>query len=271
MSKTQFKTPKRFRLMFVNDNTFNSVWEIKMSQTRVIISIIAAILAIIGILTTIFMFTPVRALLPGYLEGDLKQQYREATLRIDSLSESMNIHHAYLDNIVDIMTDNIDTSIVKNRATSTQLPVDSIIGASERERRFARQFQERERFNLSVLSPIAAEGMTFFPPAKDVEITPENNGAVLRLTSPADIPISSVYRGSVIDCFYNHEAGYTVIIQHPNNFISRYSGLSSAFLQKGDVVSTGSRIGITRRSSYQVTFELWHNGNLINPIDYIAF
>lgn len=271
MPKSQFKTPKRFRLMFVNDNTFNSVWEIKMSQTRVVISIIAIIVAIIGILTALFMYTPIRTLLPGYLEGDLRQQYQNATMRIDSLTTSMNIHNAYLDNIVDIMNDDIDTATVKHQALTSTTSIDSIIGASEQENQFARQFKERERFNISVLSPIAAEGMTFFPPAKDVKTSSSNDGVTLTLTTTSDTPISATYRGIVIDCYHTLENGYTIIIQHPNNFISRYSGLSTSFTRKGATVNTSSRIGMTYQSSYPITFELWHNGTPINPTNYVAF
>lgn len=274
-----FKTQKRFRLSFINENTFNEVWTIKMSQTKVIISVIALIIAVGCIVSTIIVFTPIRTLLPGYLKVSQRQENIINSMRLDSLSNQVDVNNAYLKNINDILTDNIDTALTTtiNDSVAKIIPIDSIIDASNAERQFIQQFEEQEQFNLSVLAPIAAEGMIFYTPIPNATINDgdANTPYTLYITAPALSPVSTIYNGTIIDKYYTPASGNVVIIQHPNDFISKYSGISETFISKGDKVNTGQRIGIITSNSKSdnspTTFELWHKGTPLSPLDYIAF
>lgn len=275
----RLKTRRRFRLSFINENTFNQVWTIKLSQTRVIISVLLILFAIGCIVSTLIVFTPIRTLLPGYLKHSQLQENLNNNARLDSLTTTAAITNAYLANITDILSDNIDTTIVVNmRQDSTAtIPVDSIIGASDAEKQFVRQFEEKEKFNLSVLSPLAAEGLSFYPPVAVASIS-ENASDILgiNLITSRNSAVSSIYSGTIIECHYTSAKGYTIIVQHPNGFLSKYSGMEDAFVNKGDKINTGARIGLCGKRDYTghtqpLTFELWHNGTPLNPRDYIAF
>jgi murein DD-endopeptidase MepM/ murein hydrolase activator NlpD len=61
------------------------------------------------------------------------------------------------------------------------------------------------------------------------------------------------------------------VIQHPNEFISIYSGLSEIFVSNGDKINTGTRIGIAEAGKFELKFELWHNGTALDPRQYINF
>lgn len=274
---TRFKTPKKFRLTFFNENTFNTVWSIKMSQAKVILSIIIIIIAIACIVSTIIVSTPIRTLLPGYLKTSQRQENIINSMRIDSLSTNVNINNAYLSNIIDILTDNIDTTSIAfslKSDTITYIPIDSIINTSSTERQFIQQFEDQEKFNLSVLAPIAAEGMMFYTPVYGATIKDNNPTFSLEIIAPSHSPISAIYNGTIIDSYYLPNIGNVIIIQHPNDFISKYSGISETFSSKGEKVTTGQRIGLSYQSSKNkqpLTFELWHKGTQLNPLDYIAF
>lgn len=274
---TKFKTPKRFRLTFFNENSFNEVWSVKMSQSRVILSIIAIIIALGCIISTIIVSTPIRTLLPGYLKSSQRQENIINSMRVDSLSTNVNINNAYLSNIIDILTDNIDTTTITSSSKSdtiTYIPIDSIINSSSTERQFIQQFEDQERFNLSVLAPIAAEGMMFYTPIYGASIKDKTSPYSIELITPTNSPISTIYNGTIIDSYYLSNVGNIIIIQHPNDFISKYSGINETFVLKGDKVTTGQRIGISHQSNRNkqpFTFELWHKGTQLNPLDYIAF
>ena len=64
-----FKTNPRFRLSFINENTFNEVWTVKMSQRKVVLALILLLAAIGCMVATLIIFTPIRTLLPGYQIG----------------------------------------------------------------------------------------------------------------------------------------------------------------------------------------------------------
>ena len=144
--------------------------------------------------------------------------------------------------------------------------------ATEAERQFVRSYEEEERFNLSVLSPIAAEGMIFTSPvtsSTSIEPMPSQSPGV-RIKGGSNLPVAAVYRGSVIAVNPQPDGTTSVILQHPNDFISIYSGLDDVFVGKGKKVAAGQRIGHSQGKT-PVVFELWHNGTALNPEDYISF
>ena len=179
-----------------------------------------------------------RQLLPLDLGDDLRKQYLETALRLDSLEYKSRINDAYITNIVSVMNDNLPSDSAIILATEKILASDSLLMATEAERQFVRSYEEEERFNLSVLSPIAAEGMFFTSPV--IAVNPQPDGTT------------------------------SVILQHPNDFISIYSGLDDVFVGKGKKVAAGQRIGHSQGKT-PVVFELWHNGTALNPEDYISF
>lgn len=279
-SPHKLKRSKRFRLSFINDSTFNEVWSIKMSQTRVILSVIAIIAAGVCAISSIIVLTPIRTLLPGYLKTTQRQENILNSLRIDSLLTEANINSAFLNNINDILSDNIETipseTNVPDSATRA-IPIDSIINASDNERQFIQQYEDQERFNLSVLAPIVAEGMMFYTPftSATIDNSDDSSPTQLLIIAPSLSPVSSVYNGTVIDSYYTPSNSNVIIIQHPNDFISIYSGIGETFVSKGDKVITGQRIGITQSKPagrrHTSAFELWHKGTPLPPLDYIAF
>ncbi|MBQ7042419.1 MAG: M23 family metallopeptidase [Muribaculaceae bacterium] len=273
-TSTRFKTQKKFRLTFINENSFNEVWSIKMSRTRVILSIFVILIAIGCIVSTLIVSTPIRTLLPGYLKTSQRQENVINSMRIDSLSTNVNINNAYLSNIINILNDNIDTTSVTLPLVSDtikHIPIDSIINSSSLERQFIQQFEDQEKFNLSVLAPIVAEGMMFYTPIYGASVKENDSPLSIELITPTNSPISTIYNGTIIDSYYLPDIGNVIIIQHPNDFISKYSGINETFVSKGDKVTTGQRIGLSNKNKQSFSFELWHKGTQLNPLDYIAF
>lgn len=275
-TKRPFKSPKRFRLSFVNENTFNEVWTIKMSQTKVVVSIIAIVGAVACVMATLIAFTPIRTLLPGYLKTSQRQENIVNSMMVDSLKMRVDINNAYLQNITDILTDNVvaEEVVIPNDSAVSAIPVDSIMGASPAELQFIQQFEDDERYNLSVLSPLVAEGMLFFAPVSGATVEEQlmDGSMALSLIVPSLSPVSAVYAGTVVDVYYDAMKGNVVIIQHSNDFLSKYIGVGETMCQVGAKVVAGQRIGmISRNPDSRFVFELWHKGTALQPLDYIAF
>ncbi|MBR5898148.1 MAG: M23 family metallopeptidase [Muribaculaceae bacterium] len=275
-TKRPFKSPKRFRLSFVNENTFNEVWTIKMSQTKVVVSIIAIVGAVACVMATLIAFTPIRTLLPGYLKTSQRQENIVNSMMVDSLKMRVDINNAYLQNITDILTDNVvvEEVVIPNDSAVSAIPVDSIMGASPAELQFIQQFEDDERYNLSVLSPLVAEGMLFYAPVSGATVEEQlmDGSMALSLIVSSLSPVSAVYAGTVVDVYYDAMKGNVVIIQHSNDFLSKYIGVGETMCQVGAKVVAGQRIGmISRNPDSRFVFELWHKGTALQPLDYIAF
>ncbi len=276
--KHSFKTKSRFRLSFINENRFNEVWTIKFTHTEIVITSLLLVAALSCLVATIIVLSPIRTLLPGYLKEGQRQENIVNSMRLDSMTTRVNINNAYISNLrslLDHPTDTISATTVP--AQDTPMSPDSLLPASEKEKLFVRQFEENERFNLNVLSPIAAEGISFFPPVSHAtELSgQEQSTTSIRLTSPPSSTVCAIYAGTVIDAYATRGNRNTIIIQHPNGFVSKYSGVHTPFTTAGDKVEKGSVIGITSpKDSGQetcVTFELWNKGAALNPREYVVF
>lgn len=223
----------------------------------------------------IFVYTPMRNLLPTRLQSDLRRDYVDLSMRIDSANEASRINMMYVEDVLSIINDERPALVEERRVKlATPLPLDSLMETTHAERSFSQRFENAERFNVSVLSPIAAEGMTFYAPVSVLEITEQvtESGIPYVYAQPAkSSPVSSVYRGTVVNSSYSTGKGVTIAVQHPNDFISIYSGLADVFVSRGDKVEAGQRIGVLRDGYYPFTFELWHNGAPLSPKDYIMF
>lgn len=277
-TRHSFKTPSRFRLSFINENTFNTIWTIRFSRLRVIAAIIIIILAIASMVSMVILFTPVRTLLPGYLKESQRQQIISNTMRVDSLLTKTELNSAYLANLQRILYMPDDTiDLAQSMISDSIQAIDSLLPASNAEKQFVRSFDEQEKFNIKVLSPIAAEGMDFFPPAAGAYTTsPRDQKATsIILTCAPKTPITAVLAGTVIDCHNVLGKGNTVIIQHSNGFVSKYSGMKNILVHPGEKIDTGTPVGLSYDNSQQesadIIFELWHKGTPLNPWDYIPF
>lgn len=267
----KYKNPSQFRLDFIKENTFNRVWSLRMTRTKVWVVTSAVVAAFIALIYVILAFTPMRNLLPGTLRGDLRSQYIDTALKLDSLEYALRINEAYLTNIVDIMTDNLPTDSARNLAAEKLMTSDSILAASDAERLFVQNYREEERFNLSVLAPLAAEGMIFTTPVATVAtMTPEADGAGISISTGRALPVTSVYRGTVIAVDALPSGLYNIVVQHPNDFTSVYGGLGETFVAKGKKVIAGQAVGQSSGKG-NFTFDLWHNGTALDPREYIPF
>ena len=271
-AKTEFSNPRRYRLDFIAENTFNRVWTVRFGRARVILVSLTIIAAIAALMFVIVFFSPVRKLLPGRLEGNLRSSYVDMALRLDSLETQTSINDRYIANLKAVLSDTAAEKATAVRQATTVIASDSLLSASEAERRFVRNYEAENRFNLSVLTPIAAESMAFYSPVAGVMSDPEatDDETSVAFIEPGLLAVSSVYRGTVLDVYETNDGLRTVIIQHPNDFVSFYKGLSECFVAPGKKVLAGERIGHSGNGKI-FTFQLWHNGAATTPTDYIAF
>ena len=87
--------------------------------------------------------------------------------------------------------------------------------------------------------------------------------------------ILAVYDGTVVDIEDDELLGKTVKIRHNNELISVYQGIDNIEVKKGDMVFTGSKIATSGKSKINnelgesLHFEIYKNGNYINPLTVI--
>lgn len=278
---SQVEFPGMWKIDIGDVNSFSQLWSMKITTARLVGIIVFAVVVIVVIGVTVIIATPLRSILPGYLGNGVRSEYEAMAFRVDSLTAVVDYQNDYLNNISAIFNEDVtDVEIAESHVADSVglIPVDSLLPTSESERRFMKQYEQREKHNLSVLSPIAAEGMTFYKPVASGVVDDAESGTVsgnaggLNLIVGSGARVSSIYRGTVVATWFDPlSGGISVMVQHPRDFMSVYSGMESVYVNKGDKVNSGSPVGVAGRQKPRLLFELWHNGSLLNPLDYIAF
>jgi len=95
------------------------------------------------------------------------------------------------------------------------------------------------------------------------------------VASPNDA-IKATLDGIVILAAWTLETGYVIAIQHQSNLISVYKHNSVLLKKEGMFVKAGEPIAYVGNSGELTSgphlhFELWYNGNPVDPKEYISF
>ena len=93
---------------------------------------------------------------------------------------------------------------------------------------------------------------------------------------PQNSPVHSISEGIVVFSEWTSETGYVIIIEHVNGLTSIYKHNSSLVKSQGERVETGEIIAFTGNTGELTTgphlhFELWYQGEPVDPQSYIEF
>lgn len=95
-------------------------------------------------------------------------------------------------------------------------------------------------------------------------------------TNEETFDVLAIMDGSVIEIKEDEMLGKIVEIRHDNNIISSYAGLSEISVQKGEQVTTGTKIGISGTSKINenlgnhLHLEIYKDGINIDPLKVIG-
>lgn len=225
----------------------------------------------------IIAYTPLRTLLPGYLKESQRTETEESLMRLDSLMAQYDMNKAYIDNFLKVIdTDRQPGDSVAMPDNLHELTPDSLMQPSEAEKKFVSQMEERERFNISVLAPLAAESMIFYPITGDGVFAKESatskEGVILL---PRDENVMCAADGSVLAKYYSpKDNGYVVVIQHNRGFVTSYSHVGTPMVETGEQVNAGQMIAMAPKPDSKGTrrfaVRMWHNGLPIVPFEYLG-
>lgn len=253
--KKKFKTRKRYRLVFVNDNTLNTVWTLRLTRAKVWGLSALCVAAIAALVVCLVVWSPVSYLLPGYMRPEQRRSAVDNTLRVDSLLAAAEVQNAYLVNIVSLLGE--PDSIVALPPEAPAELADTLMAATANERAFVESWLERERGNLSVLSPIVAEGMLFRSPVVGAALA---DGSDSELLVSAGAPVLAIQDGIVVDVHTDAATGRrSVAVQHSNDFLSIIGGLSDTSVTPGRRVSSGQLLGRAAADG-RLSLIVWHQG-----------
>lgn len=272
----------KYRLVILNDDTFEEKLSFKLSRLNVFVSIGVSAIVLIAGTTLLIALTPLREYIPGYSSARLRRQAFDLVRKTDSINTQLAYHQRYLNTIKNIVEgkapDSLNTLPPEQVA---QLPQGEALAPTEQEVSLRKRVEEEERFNVepSASKSRNLENLGFFTPLKGVVsnvFSKENQHQAVDILAPANSAIKACLDGHVLLAEWTAETGHILMLQHANGLISVYKHNSALLKKQGDLVKAGEAIAIIGNSGELTTgphlhFELWHEGNPIDPQLFMRF
>ena len=268
----------RKRKISVTDNG-EEQWHAYLSPTTLTAIGIALVTLIFGALLILVAYTPLLDLMPGYKTnaGRSREMLIRSIVRIDSLERKMN----------DMLTYNENRILVVSGKTPAQHSIKSdsvqrnkaFVAPSKEDSLLRQKIETDERYRLNESKPNAIVQNTLNAVSPMYGLISERFNAKellgVRINGTKDAQVSAVADGVIVFSGWTPESGYCVLIQHKDNYLSLYRGLSGILQSTGARVESAQAIGYAGSAKEGdlsvLEFELWRDGKALNPELYIIF
>lgn len=275
----------RYLLIIRNEENFAEKKTISFNYARVLLILTAGFIASMALAIYLVVFGLEQWMDPRYAMMKSNRQLVDLTVRIDSLEYELSLRNQYVKNIQAIMSgdpsvwETLDEDRTEINLTPSEIeireniqPIDSQFRAEFEQVDFgglnyggARSEDFRELFLFTPLSGIVTD-----------EFNPKNNHYGVDIVAKENEPVKCTADGVVVFSSWTLDGGYVMGVQHRGNLISIYKHNSELLKNVGNFVTGGEIIAIIGNtgeltSGPHLHFELWHNGNPVNPQEYVAF
>ena len=269
----------KYKLTIVNENTLEEVVGLHVSKPNGISVLLSVLTVLFVIASLIVAFTPLRNYLPGYMNSEIRAQVVDNALRVDSLQRLVERQNLYIMNIQDIFRGEVKADTIQSIDSLTTLRQDSLMERTQREEEFRKQYEEKEKYNLTNVATGPTEGLNFYCPTRGIvssSFNPEQRHYGTDIAATPGESILATLDGTVILSAYTAETGYIIQVQHSQDLVSIYKHCGSLLKKEGDTVKAGEAIALVGNTGQLTTgphlhFELWYRGRAINPEIHIVF
>ncbi|HYW96802.1 MAG TPA: M23 family metallopeptidase [Bacteroidales bacterium] len=275
------KLRHKYRMVLLNDSTFQEVGYIRLNRLNVIAVAGAILILFVAIFWTVTAYTPVREMIPGYPDAVMRAKIIQNKIRLDSLEQELKYRDQYFANLNSIISgerpkdflNTMDSGVQTNNIKFKRSPADSLL---------RHDIALSEKLTIPASSgeaSIQLDKLHFFTPVRGMvtnSFNPSNNHFGTDVVAGPNEVVKASLDGTVIMATWTLETGYVIEIQHDDNLISVYKHNAELLQKVGMRVKAGDAIAIIGNSGELTTgphlhFELWQNGMALDPENFIVF
>ena len=103
-NSTLKRLQNRYRLVVMNDDTYEEVVTFKLSRLSVYVFLSTIFVVLVGLTVALIVFTPLRYYIPGYGSLNERKALMNLKIRTDSLEREMKYKDVYLEGIKKALT-----------------------------------------------------------------------------------------------------------------------------------------------------------------------
>ncbi|MDP2187176.1 MAG: M23 family metallopeptidase [Sphingobacteriaceae bacterium] len=281
------KLRDKYRLVILNDKTFEEKASVRLSRLNVFILLSVAIVLFTATIGSLIVLTPLREYIPGYADVSMRRDLVDLFRMVDSLETSVRQRDALLGNIRQVIDGKVGEAASESKDSfptpdvgmryevdilNMVAPFDSLL----------RLQMERENVELRLGAQTDNRrfaGVTFFRPVEGQLVrryAPQQRYHGVGLLLSREEGVKATLDGSVIYTGFSFNEQHVICVQHANNLVSWYKQMNQSLKNTGDYVRAGEVIGIGGGTNsgtrpIQFEFQLWYNGLSLDPAKYINF
>ena len=262
----------KYRVSVLDELTLSERWHFRLNGWGAIVWIAILFLLALALFSLLILYTPIRNYLPGYSEN-IRQQLMVESARLDSMGTSLELQRQYLNVIKQVVAGEVESDTVQSLDSMQIIMREQLLEAkSEATAEFIAQYEAKEKdylqlFDVANTTPV----LSFFRPARGVVLqsfsAKEHRYEVTIQTAKHD-NVTAILAGAVVYTHYELDNTYTIMLQH-DSYLSIYRGVSKLLKRVGESVQAGESIALLEDKP--LYFQLWQNGQPINPEEVIAF
>lgn len=271
----------KYRMVILNEDTFEERVSFKLTKLNVFVVVTLSAILLIAGTTFLIAFTGLREYIPGYSSAALKRQATQLNYKTDSLQTVLMLNNQYYESIRRVLTGDLEAGNLNRDSLDRSRQVDPSLldlAPSRADSLLREEVAQEDKYNVLETAGSSME-FALFPPVKGPISDPydlKSRHYAVDVVVPKNAPVKSVADGRVIFAEWSAATGFVIILEHDYGLISVYKHNSSLTKDQGDFVRSGEVIASAGSTGELSTgphlhFELWKEGNPVNPSDYIDF
>lgn len=276
----------RYQMIIRNEENFAEKTSVGFTYSKVVL--FSVILFTCLFTLSLFMSKTILARWfdPKHEQMMVNEKILDLALVIDSLALEVERKDKFLQNFQRILSG--DTTAIDRIAGNTpdkkrpeqpfSKPVD--LKANSRDSAFRKEYEKSgSLISLTNAKYRDLEETFFYAPitgfiSDQYNLKKQHLG--VDIVAKVNEPVKCIADGTVIFSSWTQDSGYVIMIQHRGNLISAYKHNAQLLKKVGTFVNGGEIISIVGNSGEltngpHLHFELWYNGNALNPEEFINF
>lgn len=221
---------------------------------------------------------------PKHEQMVLNKQLLELGNKVDSLALEVDRKDQFIANIQKVLSGdtasfNDPAQVLKGESQPLTKPTN--LKPTATDSIFRKEFEQSDMavISLTNMKYKEFEGTFFYSPLSGYVSDSYNvkKGHLgVDVVAKVNEPVKCIADGTVIFSSWTQDSGYVIMVQHRGNLISAYKHNAQLLKKVGTFVNGGEIVAIVGNSGEltngpHLHFEMWYNGNSLNPEEFVTF
>ncbi len=222
---------------------------------------------------------------PRHAQMEANKKLYELALKVDSLAQDVDRKDKFISSFQHILSGDTSNGFEDpvSQLGEKEMPIKAVgnMKLAPSDSQFRKEFEQTELSLITITSGKYRELQEtfFFSPITGFisdRYSLKTGHFGTDIVAKTNEPVKCIADGTVLFSSWTQDSGYVIAVQHSNNLISMYKHNAVLLKKVGTFVTAGDIISIVGNSGEMTDgphlhFELWYNGNSLNPEEFVTF